>query len=143
MTTITVRPELELRSSPVCADRGFALEVVSDGDRCVVHVTGELDLATRNRLFRTCTAGNYPSMVVDISRLTFVDCCGYGGIVASRSVVEADGRTLTVRGAIGEPAQLLNLIAHLEQQSPAAIGVCRDRSRNVPSVLVVSGTPRS
>ena len=59
----------------------------------MVRVTGELDLAARDRLFLACTARHHLSIVVDVSALTFMDCCGYGGIVAARNVVEADGRT--------------------------------------------------
>lgn len=116
MTTIANRPHPAFSSSPVWADHRLVLEVVNDDGECVVHVAGELDLATRNRLFDTCTARNHLSMVVDLSRLTFMDCCGYGGIVASRKVIESVGRTLTVRGPTGEPARLLELIAHLERQ---------------------------
>ena len=45
-----------------------------------------------------------------------MDCSGYAGIVAARHVVEADGRTLAVRGLIGQPQHLLDLIARCERQ---------------------------
>ena len=102
MTTI-VRTEPALCSPPAQNEQNFGLAAIFDGDGCVVGVTGELDLAARDRLFLACTARHHLSIVVDLSGLIFMDCRGYGGMVASHNIVEADGRTLTVRGAPGNP----------------------------------------
>jgi anti-anti-sigma factor len=53
-------------------------------------------------------------MVVDLAGVTFMDCCGYGSLVASRLAVQRSGRTLTVRGQSGQPARLFELIAGLD-----------------------------
>ena len=29
--------------------------------------------------------------------MTFMDCCGYGGLVAAREILQADGGSLTLR----------------------------------------------
>ncbi len=99
MTTIQVRSEPEVCSQSARREQDFGLQATFGGDSCVVRVTGELDLATCDRLFFACTARRHLSVVVDLSRLLFMDCCGYGGIAAARTVIEEDGRTLTVRGA--------------------------------------------
>jgi anti-anti-sigma regulatory factor len=119
MTTITVQPELASLSPPVWFDQGLTINIDREGDSCVVHVAGALDLATRNQLFLACTSGNHPTMMIDISQLTFMDASGYSGIAAARNVFEAYARTLKVRGGIGQPARLLHLIAELERQARA------------------------
>ena len=112
-TTMQANPEVQLR---VAMQRsGLAVDVFPEGNSCVAHVSGELDLATRNQLFNASTAGNHPAMIIDLAGVTFMDCCGYGSLVASRSVVESGGRTLTTRGATGQPARLLEMIETLER----------------------------
>jgi anti-anti-sigma factor len=96
----------------------LSVNVYPEGDSCVVHISGELDMATRNRLFSASTAGHHSTMVIDLAGVTFLDCSGYGSLVASRRIIEGDGRTLTVRGATGQPAHLFELIAALEGISP-------------------------
>ena len=98
MTTVTAQAEFELACVPGWADQGFDLQVARDGARCTICVVGELDLASRNRLFLACTAGNDQITTVDMSGLAFMDCSGYAGIVAARHVVEANGRTFALRG---------------------------------------------
>jgi anti-anti-sigma factor len=91
--------------------------VYSEGDSCVVRVTGELDVATANELVTTSTAGHHPAMVIDLVGVTFMDCSGLGSLVASRLAIEADGRMLTIRGANGQPDHLLGLVTWLERAS--------------------------
>jgi anti-anti-sigma factor len=97
----------------------LAVNLHLEGDRCVVHVTGELDLATRDQLFIASTAGNHPAMVIDLAGVTFMDCSGFGALVACRRVINSrEGATLTIRGLTGQPARLFGLIAELEKKSP-------------------------
>ena len=81
---------------------------------CVVHVTGELDLATSEQLVAASTAGHHAEMVIDLSGVTFMDCSGYGALIASRLAIEAEGRSLTTTGQTGQPARLFDLITRLE-----------------------------
>ena len=96
------------------------LNVFPERDNCTVHVTGELDLATRKQLLTTTTAGNHPTMVIDLAGVTFMDCSGYGSLVASRLAIEGSGRTLTIRGQTGQPARLFELIVELESTGRVA-----------------------
>ena len=121
-----VAPSLEerdvsdpVRSDLVIDDRaeidgGLRLTVFPEGDTCVVRATGELDRATRDQLIAASTAGSHHQMSIDLSAVTFMDCGGYGGLVASRRRIEEDGRTLTISGGTGQPKHLLDLIERLE-----------------------------
>jgi anti-anti-sigma factor len=98
----------------------LSLNVFPEGDSCVVHAGGELDLAGRNRLFEAATAGNHPLMVIDLAGVTFMDCSGHGSLVESRLALEEQGRMLQIRGATAQPARLLEMIAELESRDTAA-----------------------
>jgi anti-anti-sigma factor len=92
----------------------LSLNVVPEGNHCVIHVSGELDLSTRDQLYATSTTGDHPAMVIDLADVTFMDCCGYGTLIASARAVQAEGRSLGIRGQTGQPAHLMRLIAELE-----------------------------
>ena len=94
--------------------RELEVNVFPDGDNCVVEVSGELDVTTRNQLLTASTAGDHPTMVINLAGVTFMDCSGVGALVESRQAIEGAGRMLTVRGATGQPAHLLALIADRE-----------------------------
>ena len=113
--SITVRADPIIEYSADRPSPNLAVNVFPEGDSCVIHTTGELDLATRNQLFMATTAGNHPTMVIDLTRLTFMDCSGYGCLAACRLVIEGGGRTLVIRGQTGQPARLLDMIAQHER----------------------------
>jgi anti-anti-sigma factor len=112
--TTTVQAKPENRSLAGAPNPELILNVFPERDSCTVHVAGELDLATRKQLLTTMIAGNHPTMVIDLAGVTFMDCSGYGSLVASQLAVEGGGRTLTIIGQTGQPARLLELIAELE-----------------------------
>ncbi len=89
----------------------LVLDVFTAQDTRVVHVTGELDFATHDQLVSVSTAGHHPKTMIDLGGVTFMDCSGYGSLVASRRFVEDEGRLLTVTGHTGQPARLADLIA--------------------------------
>ena len=80
----------------------------------VINVTGDLDLSTRDLYMAVATAGHHPAVVIDLAGCTFMDCSGYGSLVASRLAIEGDGRSLTITGQTGQPARLWKLIAEME-----------------------------
>lgn len=97
------------------------LDVYVEGTSCVVHVAGELDLTTKDQLFAVATVGKHPAMVIDVADVTFMDCSGFGALVASGLVINGDDRTLRIRGLTGQPAHLCDLIAKLER-TPEPVG---------------------
>lgn len=101
------------------------LDVVHVGNVCVVSVSGELDRASCDQLVSVATGGDKPAIVIDLGGVTFMDCSGFGALVASRLAIEGTGRSLTITGQTGEPARLWKLIADGARQA--------DDDANVPS----------
>ena len=58
-------------------------------------------------LFERATVGDHQDMAIDLGEVTFMDCGDYRAIVAARLVVEATGRTLTLRGVRGQPGRFI------------------------------------
>ncbi len=97
---------------PQESDRpGLAVVVGLEGEACVVFVSGELDLATRDTVVVAAKDAERRAMIVDLDAVTFMDCAGYGCLAECRLVLEGSGRTLTIRGQTGQPARLLAMIA--------------------------------
>jgi anti-anti-sigma factor len=95
-------------------DPAFTVSVSRDGRQRVVHVCGDLDLATRNVIYRACLAGGDGAVMVEMADLTFMDCSGYSGLIAARRVLQEQGGSLTLRNQVGQPARLLTLLSFLE-----------------------------
>ncbi len=98
----------------------FDLVVSMEGHDRVVSASGELDMTSRNLVFNACLDGRDLAVVVDMAGLTFMDCGGYGGLVAARRVLQQRGLTLSIRNQVGAPARLLDQIAQLEVADDAA-----------------------
>ncbi len=113
--TVINRPNIAAEISAGSPDGDLLLNVHTEADSRVVSASGELDLASRNRIFVTSTSGSHPTTVIDLSGVTFMDCGGYGSIVAARVVIEQEGRRLTVRGQTGQAAHLIDLISTIER----------------------------
>jgi anti-sigma B factor antagonist len=73
------------------------LEVRREGDRSIIEVAGELDASSGARL-RTLVSevleSSPPTVVLDLSGLTFVDSVGLSVIVAAHNRCEASGVAL-------------------------------------------------
>jgi anti-sigma B factor antagonist len=87
-------------------DAPFKLELDLRGDRAVVRMKGELDVASAPRL-RECvlkliqpspSSDKVGTVVLDLSNVTFVDSTGLGVIAASRQRVARVGGELILRG---------------------------------------------
>lgn len=77
----------------------------------VVALAGELDIATRQVAYDACVASENQDIVVDLGAVSFLDCSGYGALMAARAELRRRGGSLTLRNVRGEPARLLLLIA--------------------------------
>jgi anti-anti-sigma factor len=53
-------------------------------------------------------------VVIEMSALTFMDCCGYAGLVAARRVLEERGGSLTFSNQEGQPARLLVMLGAVD-----------------------------
>jgi len=91
---------------------------VEDGQRTVC-IGGELDLSTRVECFNACVNGDgdivaVKAVAVELSTVTFMNCSGYGALVAARLALEQRGGSLSILNPTGQPAYLLGLIAGIE-----------------------------
>jgi anti-anti-sigma factor len=91
-------------------DETFTSQVVVEHDLCVVRVAGELDCSSAAHAMRLCLDVGRLVVCVDLRELTFMDCGGYRGLVGARAELERSGGSLTITGAVGEPARLLELL---------------------------------
>ena len=114
MRTRDMRIEEVPTSSADSDDLSFTLRVSKRGSRRVVEIGGELDIATRDRVHQACLEGRGNVVVVEMADMTFMDCCGYGGLVAARQILQAGGGSLTLNHQTGQPAEFLVMIAVLE-----------------------------
>lgn len=85
----------------------FSVKVSTDGERATVQPVGRLDVRHRNVVFCRCLAPGQVHVLVDASRLTYLDAEGLAAIFAARSVLESEGGSLTIAHATGQPAVLL------------------------------------
>ena len=88
----------------------LTVHVSTIAGRHVVNVSGELDVRTRHFVEQACVAGDVGAVVVEMGELTFMDCCGYAGLVAARRVLQEHGGSLTLRHEGGQPARLLAML---------------------------------
>lgn len=107
---LRLRTKLEKRA---LAAPAFSVTTSGQGDRRVIRVSGELDLASRDELVDSCSAGSHADTVIDLGTLTFMDCGGYSSLMQIRKAAEANGRTVAIRNSVGQPARLMDLVTDL------------------------------
>lgn len=93
----------------------LSLSVATDGGLRMVSVSGDIDLGTRSAVRSACVADDSRDVVVDLHATTFLDCSGYGALVAARRELEDRGGSLSWSAPIGQPARFLALLGTLEQ----------------------------
>jgi anti-anti-sigma factor len=98
-------------------DAPFRLRVSKRGGHRIVAIIGELDVATRNKVHEACLGGRGSVVEVEMADMTFMDCCGYGGLIAARQILQDAGGSLTLNHQTGQPAELLVMIGLLEPDS--------------------------
>jgi anti-sigma B factor antagonist len=80
--------------------------------RTVIAIEGELDLATAPALDRAVDAAladGAVDVILDLGRLSFVDCRGLACLLSARRRVLNNGGTLLLGNVAGEPRRLLDL----------------------------------
>jgi anti-anti-sigma factor len=109
-----VAPSVSLVDDSASGAPNLRVRVSIDGGNHVVDVSGELDVRTRRLVEQACLTGHDLAVVVDMSGLTFMDCCGYAGLIAIRRALLAQGGSLTLTNQSGQPARLLDLLGAAE-----------------------------
>lgn len=97
------------------------VSVSSHGRGSVVHVSGDLDLAARELVYRACLSAGRGAVEVDLGRVSFMDCAGYGGLVAAGVDLRASGGSLVVRPRSGQPAYLFDALVRIETAAISAV----------------------
>ena len=89
----------------------FTVAISALDGRRVIHVSGELDLSTRDVVHGACVVDDGHDVTVDLRAITFLDCSGYSGLVAARRELESRGGSLFVTEPLGQPARLLAILS--------------------------------
>lgn len=100
-------------TSPIELNRLLVTHSTIGGDALVVGLSGELDLAGSSVAVAACVDGPHLSVTVDLRELVFMDCAGYSGLEAARTIVTGRGGSFSLTNASGEPARLLALVEDL------------------------------
>jgi anti-anti-sigma factor len=97
-----------------------------------VHVSGELDIVSAPQLMEALDAAltNASLVLVDLSRLTFIDCIGIGAITAVHDRARSSARKLVLSSITAQVHRLLDITgtaARVEIASLAASGDAADQ----------------
>jgi anti-sigma B factor antagonist len=92
----------------------FEVAVTAQAGRVVVEVSGDVDMLTARRLREGLTeavrvAGAGP-VIVDLDRVPFLDSSGIQALLDGYHTAMVAGGTLTVRGAHGTVARVLQIV---------------------------------
>ena len=105
-------------------DEAWRLEVTGEPGHTVVRVSGDLDLMTAPQLLAAIEpnldAGT-GALVVDLSRLTFIDSSGLSALIRVNQRMTVAGRELSII-APGPPAAKTFEITGLDQVLPLRAG---------------------
>lgn len=79
-------------------DSELTIDVRRDGDRAVVAVAGELDIASVARLGEALrSVDDAAATVLDLRELRFLDTSGLRAVIEEHRRAETEGRALTIR----------------------------------------------
>ena len=84
-----------------------------DGDAVVLALSGELDVISAPDLAErldALAAAACPLVLLELSRLTFVDSAGVSVLVKARHEAEANGRRLILHGATEQVHQVFSVL---------------------------------
>jgi anti-sigma B factor antagonist len=106
-------------STSLVAPGRLAVVVDAQGGRRTVRLAGDLDLETAGEVRWLLPRVSGDSVVVDLSRLSFIDAAGISALLHGRHHVEASGRRCTLRGARGLVRRVFDLagLDHLIEES--------------------------
>lgn len=97
-----------MADGPAC----FHIQTSPSGTDVVIAITGEIDAATASALsaeLEDAIASTAPRVVVDFSRLSFIDSSGLSMLIAAHRRLVEDGRGLVVRSAPPSARRLLEI----------------------------------
>lgn len=102
----------------LAAERGaLHIEVVKLNGQAELHLMGELDAATVDRLEHAMQAaieGGAINMVLDLSALEFIDSTGLNQLVVAHNRQRANGGEIVLRGPTAQTFKLLGIVGLTE-----------------------------
>ena len=107
---------LVAEAAVVDANEGYEALMVHasiDRDRCTLNLAGELDGSSSGQLLRAATGVRQSGVVIDMGLVSFMDCSGYGSLMAALRMFDLRGQTVVIQGLTGQPTRLLDLITQL------------------------------
>ena len=80
-------------------DRSFTTRAESSGDSVVVHVEGDIDVATSDRLSDDMAelVDTGPNLILDLTDVPFMDTVGISALLAARNALVDHGGSFAVR----------------------------------------------
>ena len=89
----------------------FDTRAESFGDSVVVHVDGDIDIATSALLSERMSplVDTGPNLVLDLREVSFMDTVGIGALLATRSAVMEHGGSLAVRNPSSTVRRVLEM----------------------------------
>jgi anti-sigma B factor antagonist len=89
-------------------------QAVHVGPRCILVLTGEIDIATAENVIRyACDAlasKTVIDVVIDASSVTFIDSTGVGALIAIRDAAAAQGAGIRLCGASANVQKVLAIM---------------------------------
>jgi anti-anti-sigma factor len=98
---------------------GMVISVDASGDRSTVRLIGDLDLASAPQVRWALPRLAGRALVVDLSRLAFIDAAGLSSLLLVRRHLERTGRRLHLHGAHGGVRRVFELsgLGHLVEEA--------------------------
>ena len=94
------------------------IELAVDGEQAVAWMSGEIDLANARHLLELGTLAlaepRIDALVLDLSRVTFLDSSGLGAMVELRNHAQRADKRLALRGATPPVYKVLELTGLIE-----------------------------
>ena len=100
-------PRIAARSSGRMLDVGTLPPGEASRSTSVAWLGPRVDASTAYVCFARCVSRRAPHVVADLSSTTFMDQAGYEALMSARATIERRGNTFRLRGAAGQPSQLL------------------------------------
>ena len=94
-----------------------SMEMSDEESVCVLNLSGELDLLSGPELDAAVARSARPTVVVDMTATTFMDCAGYRSLATAEHALQARGGSLQIRNQVGQPARLLTLLQAMTNES--------------------------
>lgn len=95
----------------------FAVTTTGGGpDHLVVHVSGDFDIAARSAVGDAALSDG-AFVDVNLANTRFMDCSGYGVLIAVDRLLRDHNGSLTILNLAGQPDRLFKLIASVESET--------------------------